>query len=235
MKTLSKSSGKIASVLVTGNPSTGLGDLANEFRSLNGAFRATAGELHKYLDTASKAGKYFTEKGQHGVEVGKAGMDAKALARQKANDTFDDMRKNTPGFTMSEAEQKREVDKIASKAGRDFWKQALHDTGYKMLYGQDDLHLKQYDENGKLTGFSETSQGYAMPGHKFMIGGQMHEASGSNVGYLEGEKGKDSATNSATKMAEEIAKMYTSTPNSGTGTKSERDIVFPDEDTSAHD
>ncbi len=170
--TLSKSSGKIASVLVTGNPSMGLGDLVSEFRSMG----QIAGHAAKEVEHAAQAvEKSVRDAGKDTIGHAQMAGDGAAIARNKTVDQLKTDKKK--GLNNMEDEDIKAAGKdAASSFRRGFWKQAVGDKLYKDTHGYDNLHNKVYDDDKKLTGFGAT-KGYLMPGQSFIDNkGKLHDS-----------------------------------------------------------
>ncbi|MBQ0167273.1 MAG: hypothetical protein KBT02_09230 [Treponema sp.] len=181
MITLSKSSGKIASVLVTGNPSTGLGDLVNEFRSMTGAFRTAGHEIHKGLHGLGAASQAAGKELGRAAENGKGAGDVKALAQQNALDSFNKAKRENPDFGMSDKDINRAARKMGREEARAYWGQALKDRGYKSLHGgQSDAGLLQKGEDGRYS-VADRSSGYAIAGKKYWDGEHWIDYTGSTA------------------------------------------------------
>ena len=139
---LAKSGGKLASAVVSGNPSLGIGDVANEMRGMAHMGHTAAQGVKSAMQDVQKIG----EKAQG---VGKAYGDKKAVSAAKANvnaganqkaDAFAANLKKTNsdlGMNMTDKDIKKERNKVYRDAKRAGNKEINKDFMFKKMTGQD--------------------------------------------------------------------------------------------------
>lgn len=139
---LAKSGGKLASAVVSGNPSLGIGDVANEMRGMAHMGHTAAQGVKSAMQDVQKIG----EKAQG---VGKAYGDKKAVSAAKANvnaganqkaDAFAANLKKTNsdlGMGMTDKDIKKERNKVYRDAKRAGNKEINKDFMFKKMTGQD--------------------------------------------------------------------------------------------------
>ncbi len=153
---LAKSGGKLASAVVSGNPSLGIGDVANEMRGMSHMAHTAAQGVKSAMQDVQKIG----EKAQG---VGKAYGDKKAVSAAKANvnaganqkaDAFAANLKKTNsdlGMGMTDKDIKKERNKVYRDAKRAGNKEINKDFMFKKMTGQD---RGMYTGKGNIVGQS---------------------------------------------------------------------------------
>lgn len=159
---LSKSSGKIASAVISGNPSLGLGDLVNEFRSMGHMMHAASHEVEKFGRDLQRAGKAIQNTGGIAATTGAAQdsvLEGQRVAsrtvgedlrkqRDSANSTVEGLeKKRASGYVLTDAENDqlaaaqglvdmtdKQIDATATQAGKDYAKQARKDFAKDWMY-----------------------------------------------------------------------------------------------------
>ncbi|WP_187759609.1 type IV secretion system protein [Treponema pectinovorum] len=203
---LSKSSGKVAAAVVSGNPSLGLGDVVNEFRGMTHAMHAVEHEMHKFgrdMQRMSSSGKkmgntFATLDGaSSSIDLGRShafdsARNSMQSQRSAANDVIKEMNdKQASGVPLSENDLQRlsiaqgeasmsdaDIESFATKAGNDYAKQAKKDFNKAWLYN-------------KVTGIDSPDQNSSNAlryGQMFYDGRVWRTANWNDV-YAAGQKG----------------------------------------------
>lgn len=161
---LSKSSGKIASAVVSGNPSLGLGDIVNEFRSMGHMMHAASHEVEKFGRDLQRAGQAIKKAGGNiaTMDAGESSiLEGQRVAsrtvgedlrnqRDSANSTVAGLReKMANGYVLTDAENDQlaaaqglvdmtdeQIDAAATQAGKDYAKQARKDFNNAWMYNK---------------------------------------------------------------------------------------------------
>lgn len=160
--TLAKSSGKIASAVISGNPSMGVGDIVNEFKGMTHAAHVgmhhAQQAVHKTFDGAKRAatGVQNVAKPQMAFNEGKKA--SASAARQNVSDTVHAKGGleggggewlKSMGYDRSESglrQAQNDAEKSAKKDfAHEFNKQTMGDWGFKKLTGTDRLHKQNQD------------------------------------------------------------------------------------------
>lgn len=139
-----KKCGSIASTVMSGNPSMGVGDVIQQASTAwraGGTALNLAGKGLKGVQMAGKGAQAVGKAGQAGMR-GVQGVAAVHKGAQEARKAMSEGLKSG-GFSGTQ----KEANKLINSAGRDVWKQALKQKGSemktKMLTGQE----KQYRDN----------------------------------------------------------------------------------------
>lgn len=160
--TLAKASGKIASAVVSGNHSMGVGDIVNEFKGMTHAAHVgmhhAQQTAHKVVDGAKTAysGGQDIAKKQMVYNDGK--QSAAAAGEKRFADTFSAKGGleggggdwlQSMGYDRSESgmmQAQKDAGNAAKKAfAHDFNKQTMRDWGFKKLTGTDAYHKQNKD------------------------------------------------------------------------------------------
>lgn len=152
---LTKGSGKIASAVISGNPSMGLGDLVHEFRGIAGVMRSMEHLAHEAERDLQKVGNKTKGAARTGAEYAGAetgiasGMEA---TRRNTTDRLNDLQKTAAakqanGETLDKDEEaalamsQAEINAAGNEAARDYSKNAHRDFNknqiFKALTGMD--------------------------------------------------------------------------------------------------
>lgn len=164
-----KAGGKLASAVVSGNPSMGLGDIAQEFRGATHAAHVAGHHVQQFGHDLQKAGQGTIQHGQEGVRGKMAYNEGKKGAQEAGEKSFAEKFEakggglegaagdwlESMGYSRSEKGM-LQAQKDAGKAAKDDWardfnSQALKDWGFKKLTGTDRL-LKGNRETGEFGG-----------------------------------------------------------------------------------
>ena len=156
---LVKNSGKIAGSVISGNPSMGLGDIANEFRSMTHAMHGAAHVAQAGQKMAQKA----TQEGQKTWNRGQSIGTSLNAAHGQASQARGELKKDAASGKFNGGNG------VIARAGlsafnKSMMKQGMQSVGdklHKALTGFDRPHL---DADGKNTGFLKVGQEFAAEG-----------------------------------------------------------------------
>ena len=211
---LVKNSGKIAGSVISGNPSMGLGDIANQMHSMGHA-------MHSAAHVAQAAKQMYSSAQQTGQGIVRGGMDAYgsyAAANNASSMTKNNLQKSRESGLYSGS------DKDISRASRGaFWNtvgnaasQKIGDKFAKSFTGNERQHL---DEKGENNGFLKVGQ-------EFYDGQRMRKATYADV--------KEAADKFAQKNAESSVNKSGAVHNRQTdhdyGADSQRKIELPEDE-----
>lgn len=173
-----KAGGKLASAVVSGNPSMGLGDIAQEFRGATHAAHIATHHVQQTIQQTNQALQKAGGKVQDGARAQMAYNEGKKGAAAAGEKSFADTFKakggglkgaagdwlESMGYDRSESGMVQ-AQKDAGKAAKDDWvksgdfnSQSIKDWGFKKLTGTDRLHKQNAD--GSFDGNLQYGQEY---------------------------------------------------------------------------